>query len=420
MNSPRKTNRIAAATGSALATIALALGGLNAISPTDTLGAEIRHADFTGQFKSEKKELEAVGQWAWTSYDYAGHNMTPYNKTLDSAYSTSKKSKSTSAIPGAGEPKNIGDGNVCVYGGSGDGCTSADTRSSSSASVTPPSPNGDFGRTAQAYIYYSLLETKAECLPNGKVQGLPPSGSISYGNDTWVSGNGFKTVDVSTLANGRTYSDDYKIARSFSNTYIKMEITPSWGQNDVTKTAWSEVRIVATPYNGGERRPSSITLRSECGLFMNDNTGSKGPATTSYGAVLPDVDVEHGAEIPSDTPETEVTSALESASGFGDPQDIEHNGAAFEVEATRELADSDLAHVDDVLNQAAEAPLDEGMVEGLGWIRRHANGLPVVTLKLSDGNYARVTPRLEFPAIPSLDLSTPEETEEADSEELEQ
>ncbi len=90
-------------------------------------------------------------------------------------------------------------------------------------------------------------------------------------------------------------------------------------------------------------------------------------------------------------------------------------GATFLAEATRELSYEDHEHISAVLNQAANAFDENGMVDGLAWIRRQANGLPVVPLELPSGGSARVTPEVELivPEIPVEEAPDLEATAEA-------
>ena len=83
-----------------------------------------------------------------------------------------------------------------------------------------------------------------------------------------------------------------------------------------------------------------------------------------------------------------VTAELEAVTGLTRQDDLTINDSEFEVEATRELTDADVAHIHTILDRASG---EEG---GEGWIRREANGLPTVTISLPDGGYARVTPKI--------------------------
>lgn len=411
-----KRSRIAAATGSVIATAALTLGGLNAIAPTDTMGAEIRYADFEGKFKSAAKPLEAIGQWATTTYEYNRYNQPGRGATLNSAYSTTPRPRQTSNAP-AGS----GEGSLCVYGGSGaQGCDSNQPQASAFTKVNPLNYIEEFSRTTDSYLYFAEIQTSVQCTRDGNVSATQPTGIVTYKAENFGA-NPSHTIRIENLNNGVQHRDDFKLNR-FQNTYVLMEMTSSWGADQINKRAFSEVVMTITSYNGNDRRPTFIKFRSECGLYMNDNTGSKGPSTStstvSSGAVLPEVDVESGAEIPAEGPTEDTVAELENAAGFGRPEDLELNGSAFEAEATRELTDEDRAYIGTVLDQASVASADEGMIEGLGWIRRQANGLPVVTLELPGGGYARVTPKLEL-SLPELTVEETTTNADADADAVE-
>ncbi|WP_204211891.1 hypothetical protein, partial [Corynebacterium urinipleomorphum] len=192
------------------------------------------------------------------------------------------------------------------------------------------------------------------------------------------------------LQPGQTHTEIHKAANN-GETYVEIRITSDWGKNDNTKEAWSELVITAQPFfedNRTQVGPKwTYTFSSRCGLNMNNNTGSTGPSTStvSSGAVPPEVDIDFGAEVPSTDPSEDAISALESFTSYGRPEEIQHMGATFLAEATRELSYEDHEHISAVLNQAANAFDENGMVDGLAWIRRQANGLPVVTLELPSG-----------------------------------
>lgn len=416
-----KRSRIAAATGSVIATTALTFGGLHAIAPTDTMGAEVRTANLTGSFQAEKKQLQVVGQWANSTYEYKRHGHQNSITALESRYQESPQPRQTQQIYSAD-----GSGSQCVYGGDGaSGCDDKAARSAAWNRVSPTNIADDFDRSATGYVDFGQIETRVQCKPDGTVEGFKPTGSVKY-YGKWVFNYGEKNVTIGNLS-ATGYSDDFKIARP-TNTYIKIDVKPSWGQNDTERRAWSEVVISLDIYNGSDHRYSNVTIRSECGLFMNNNKGSKGAATTSNGAVPLMVDVEYGAELPV-APDKNRTVALETASGLGLPQITDLDGASYAVESSRSLSEKDRQHISTVLKQAAAASAEEGEVEGLAWIRRQANGLPVVTLELPGGGYARVTPEVELfvPEIPQEEAPTPEaevaapapEVEDIASEELE-
>lgn len=384
-----KRSRIAAATGSVIATAALTFGGLQALAPTDTMGAEVRTANFTGSFQAEKKQLEAIGQWSNSTYEYNRHGRQNSVTTLESRYNESPQPRQTKQIYSAD-----GSGSQCVFGGEGaSGCDDRTARSAAWNRVSPTNIADEFSGSATGYVDFGQIETRVQCKPDGTVEGLKPTGSIKY-YGKWVFNNGERNVTIGNLpASG--YSDDFKVARP-TNTYIKINVRPSWGKNDTERRAWSEVAISLDIYNGSDHRYSDVTIRSECGLFMNDNKGSKGPVTTSSGAIPPMIDVDYGAELPIEAPGNDATASLKTAAGFGLPEDIALNGANFAVEATRSLSKEDHENISTVLNQASVAPVEEGSVGGLAWIRRQSNGLPVVTLELPGGGYARVTPEVEL------------------------
>lgn len=408
-----KRSRIVAATGSVIATAALTFGGLQALAPTDTMGAEVRTANFTSQFRSEEKPLEVVGQWARASYRANASTDTVAN----SPYRTTPQNTVTNQF-------------ACAHGGSGDMCGQTGFRSG--AKISQPSqtqiewtPSVRLRILATAYFQIDQnIVTEAQCSPNGDVQGKEPQWGFKYGNDGYVRNNGFTHLRHDTsnlrvnsgrifnpLKSGETFTDIQRMANG-ADTFMEIKVTPTWGQDESRKEAWSELTIEAQGFyqdNRSQVGPKwTYKFSSRCGLNMNNNTGSTGPSTStvSNGAVPPEVDIDFGAEVPSTVPSEEATFALESATGYGRPEEVQHLGAAFLVEATRELSGEDREHISTVLSQAALAFEEDGMINGLAWIRRQANGLPVVTLELPGGGYARVTPDVELlvPEIPQEEL----------------
>lgn len=420
-----RRSRIAAATGSVIATAALTLGGLNAIAPTDTMGAEIRYADFEGKFKSAAKPLEVTGQWAISEYR-ANSNATV---VANSPYSSS--------------PQNtVMNLSACAHGGLGTKCDDDNTRSGARIALGRQAeedwtPRG-FGLAAMYWQIWDTTTTKVVCRPDGTVEGFEPEWGIRYGNAShyFSSPKGMKELRYTDenkamdsnplqsnkvfnrLKSGETYTEIHK-GTNRADTYLEFSVTPSWGSDNTRKEAWSELTITAQAFYQTSRSQQgpewTYTFSSRCGLTMNDNTGSKGPSTStvSSGAVLPEVDVESGAEIPAEGLTEDAVAALENAAGFGRPEDLEHNGAVFQAEATRELTDEDREYISGVLDAAASVSDTEGMVDEGAWIRRQANGLPVVTLELPGGGYARVTPKLEL-SLP--ELAVEETTTNADTD----
>lgn len=391
-----RTTRLAAATGSILAAGALTLGSLHALGPTETLGAETRTADFEAAFRADEKPLEVVGQWAQSSYSANGTNSG-----ANSPYRTTPQGTSNRDY-------------ACAHGGNGAKCGDNNTRSGASVNM-PAQPEVDWAPSrfglVLASFYFTLdtgATTKVACRPDGSLEAFEPTWGIKYGNSSYFRNRGMqylrwndnKTIDsgerFSRLRSGQTFKFVQQSANG-ADTFGEISITPRWGTNQRTKEAWSELTIRVLPYYQPGRSqtggPWTYTLSSRCGLNMNDNTGSTSPSASrnaTFEAELPEV--AFGAELPelspTEAPSEEVTAELEAVTGLTRQDDLTINDSEFEVEATRELTDADVAHIHTILDRASG---EEG---GEGWIRREANGLPTVTISLPDGGYARVTPKI--------------------------
>lgn len=403
--------RVTAATASVVAATAVAFGSLTAFFPTETLGAETRTADFEATFKSASKPREVLGQWAQASY--TANNSS---SSANSPYSTTVQGTKSQ-------------GHACAHGGSGVKCGDDSTRSGSSVSIPAQSqldwtPDPSWRLAAFYFTLDAGATTKVACRPDGSVEAFEPTWGIKYGNGSYYRNRGMqelrwndnKTIDSGEqfrrLSNGQTFTFVQKSSNS-ADTYGEISITPKWGTNQQTREAWSELTINVVPFYQPTRSqtggPWTYTLRSRCGLNMNDGTGSTGPSanTTVYanGAGIPDVSagaelpwVEEGTELPeinaAAKPSADTTTELENVTGLTRRDDLVHGAGEFEVEATRELLPADIQHIQAVMDRASFATDDAGEVDGHGWIRRQANALPVVTLALPGGGYARVTPRI--------------------------
>lgn len=401
-----KRSRLAAITGSVLATAALTFGGLHALAPTDTMGAEVRTANFTGTFQTAEKPIEVIGQWARSAYE-----VDPNPETVaESPYSET---------PQAPTQNNA----ACAHGGGGGDTVCGQSGARSGAVVNLPqqsetswTPSG----FARAAMYWQMLgaRTEVNCSAGEAPIAFEPEWKIRYGNSSHVSSpKGMKELsqadtDVqmdsnplqsgqqfNRLTSGQTFTEIHK-ATNRADTYIEFSITPKWGTNLARQEAWSELTITAQAFyqeSRSQKGPTwSYTLSSRCGLKMNDGTGSTGPSgsDTENGAELPAFEVESGAEIPPAGLSEDAIASLEGTREFAREEEIQFAGQSFRVASTAQLSNEDVAHIGDVLASAADAAEDAGSADDGAWIRREANGLPTVTVELSDGEYAQVTPMI--------------------------
>lgn len=429
--------RFVAATGSVIATSALALGALLGIAPTETLGAATRTADFEAKFQAEKKPREVIGQWAESSY-----SANSPTTGVKSAYSTTPQDTQSR-------------GNACAHGGNGGKC--GDNNSRSGASVELPA-QGELEWTpsswkALAAFYFTLdtgATTRVACRPDGSLEAFEPTWGIKYGNGSYFRNRGMqylrwndnKTIDsgerFSRLKSGQTFKFT-QVSSNSADTKGEITITPRWGTNTQTREAWSELTISVIPFYQDNRSqtggPWTYTLSSRCGLNMNDGTGSEGPSTTfrtfsagvpslSYGAELPDVAAGAALEegLLQETPTSEQTAQLETVTGLERRDDFEHGSGQFQVEATRDVTSADIQQIHAVLDLSAASAEDQGTVDGNAWVRRQLLGLPTVTLSLPGGGYARVTPKIAMPAAAastaSKEIESRDNAETADAQEL--
>lgn len=403
--------RVTAAAASVVAASAVVFGSFTAFNPTETLGAETRTADFEATFKSASKPREVLGQWAQASYNANGSSSS-----ANSPYSTTVEGTDTQ-------------GHACAHGGSGGKCGDDGARSGSSVSI-PAQSQLEWTPSSWkplAAFYFTLdagATTKVACRPDGSVEAFEPTWGIRYGNGSYFRNRGLqylrwndnKTINSGEqfrrLSSGQTFTFVQKSSDS-ADTYGEISITPKWGTNEKTREAWSELTIRVVPFYGTNRSqtggPWTYTLSSHCGLNMNDGTGSTGPSSNTtvraFGAGIPNEStgaefpwVEEGAELPeinaTAKPSADTTAELENVTGLARRDDLAHGAGEFEVEATRELLPADIQHIQAVMDRASSATDDAGEVDGHGWIRRQANVLPVVTLALPGGGYARVTPQI--------------------------
>lgn len=392
--------RLTAAAGSIVAASALTLGSLQALSPTETLGAETRTADFQATFRADKKPLEVIGQWAESSYSANGPTTG-----VSSRYSTNPQTTQNS-------------GSACAHGGNGAKCGDNNTRSGASVNLPAQrelewTPSSWKALAAFYFTLDSTATTKVACRPDGSVEAFEPTWGIKYGNGTYWRNRGMqylrwndnKRIDsgerFSRLRSGQTFKF-IQVSSNSADTKGEISITPRWGTNERTKEAWSELTITVLPFYQDNRSqtggPWTYKLSSRCGLNMNDNTGSTRPssAALAFGAELPEI--AFGAELPeveaTEAPSEDVITELEAVTGLTRQDDLSFGTGEFEVEATRELTAEDIEHIQAVLDQAGSATGSEGQVEEVAWIRREANGLPTVTLALPGGGYTRVTPKI--------------------------
>lgn len=270
-------------------------------------------------------------------------------------------------------------------------------------------------------MYWQMMgaRTEVNCSAGEAPIAFEPEWKIRYGNSSHVSGaKGMKELsqadtDVqmdsnplqsgqqfNRLTSGQTFTEIHK-ATNRADTYIEFSITPKWGTNLARQEAWSELTITAQAFYQTSRSQTgptwSYTLSSRCGLNMNDGTGSTGPSgsDTENGAILPEVEVESGAEIPAAELNEDAVASLQGIREFAREEEIQFAGQSFRVSSTSQLSDEDVAHIGDVLASAAGAAEDAGSADGGAWIRREANGLPTVTLELTGGEYAQVTPMID-------------------------
>lgn len=402
-----KRSRLAAITGSVLATAALTFGGLHALAPTDTMGAEVRAANFTGTFQAAEKPIEVVGQWARSAYKVNLNLET----VAESPYSETPQAPTRN-------------NSACAHGGEGEMCGQSDSRSGAVVNLPEQSETSwTPSRFGAAAMYWQMMgaRTEVKCQPGEDPQAAEPEWHIRYGNASHVSSpKGMKELkntdtgkqmdsnelqsgqQFDRLTSGQTFTEIHK-GTNRADTYIEISITPKWGTNVARHEAWSELTITAQAFyqtSRSQKGPTwSYTLSSRCGLNMNDGTGSTGPSgsDTENGAILPEVEVESGAEIPAAELNEDAVASLQGIREFAREEEIQFAGQSFRVASTAQLSDEDVAHIGDVLASVAGAAEDAGSADGGAWIRREANGLPTVTLELTGGEYAQVTPMIDGP-----------------------
>ena len=380
---------------------------------------------FRGQFRAAEKPLAAVGQWA-----YANANGSVARRN----YSTSTQSRTQN-------------GGACAYGGSGASCTGSAARSDATTDERPPNWDTSWGTLAPAaYVeFLADFSAGARCTADGGLTAVPGTGRFRYGNDSHLNGNGFAEYNLTSRGNNSTFNHNFQVAppRSFtrpasSETWINISAVRRWGTVTAERRAWSEINVNWTATQSNTPRTGSVTYRAECGLQMNDGSGST--AGTNNVPMAQQFDVEHretvtieqdgevsvveidpetgepvdeasetdmapeasgepGASAPapsttttrrpttsaprtSATTSPQTTTSSPAAEPVGSPRvggftvetQLEQESQAYQLLATRELTAAELRTVRDALTEAADGGASSGTVNGASWTRFSGDG----------------------------------------------
>ena len=392
---------------------------------------------FQSQLRAATKPIAVEGQWA-----YANANGTIAQRT----YSTNLQTRTQN-------------GGACAYGGSGASCTGQSARSDASVNHNPGGWETSWGSTSPAaYVEFTAdFTASVRCEDNGTVSATGGTGQVRYGNDSHVNGTGWATHNITSRGNGATYDHNYQaapsrsIGRPFSSeTWIRMIAVRRWGTDDNARRAWSEINVNWTATQSNTPRTGSVTYRTECGVRMNDGSGSQSPRAAGFAAASPadleprttvtveqdgeesviEVDPETGeplADAPvadeqatSDSsadeqtveePQTDEPQATEpQADGLNVESELQNESGDYQLLATRELSETDLAVVRSALDAASaeDAQQRTGVVEGGSWTLFSGDGdnrdLPVIEVEMADGAVVQVRPKIDGAELPSPDV----------------
>lgn len=363
--------------------------------------------EFSADLRAEEKPVELLGQYAWTSIN---------GNIVQSEYS---------ADPQPGEAV----GNACVYGGGAGTSCLGDDDAANASTVEGAMPELDVNfsllnlvlNTPDAEAEVSEpLTTGARCFfdENGRPQGVgeQPTGEVAYGTTAVLLLPRRTRTDITSVASGETRTISHKNDGGLlgllgtGDSYVEVEISPNWGWDEDALRAHSELKV---SYRGRDENNeyvsdwTTFTARSECGMLMNNGTGSTVPAEMGASALATPLAfrLAEPEDLPTTAPGSPQQSGFISESALTTAE-----GGEYYLLSTRELDLLDRQAITEALAAARETDDVEGRTTATRWRLYGAEAageqIPVLEVELADGAVVQVRPDLPGVFLPAPDIMT--------------
>lgn len=380
--------------------------------------------DFNASLRAGDKPVEVTGQYAYTYVN--GHELI-------SGYATQAQPRQTGSWTEVDDPQDHENGEVsygegCVYGGDPGTASCAEPGDAASASTADGYVDELMYRADLLGIPLGILlppnmeaamteplATMARCSldeeGNPQLRGERPTGTVTAGTRVLLILDNAESYDISALTDvsGETVPLEKFNFALLGPSYIDLEITPIWGEDENNLRAFSEVTISfrgRIPTLGWSSPWETHTVRSECGMTLSDGRGSDTIAGVGRGIQEPQAQLRAAPRVAERT----SASGTPQSGGFVTEDILSIESVDYHLLATRELDGMDRLAIEETLAQITAT----GAVEGSNWRLFDAatagEQVPVVEIELADGAVAQVRPVIDGVALPRPDLTAPPST----------